>query len=69
MRRAPAAYEDATCNAPPERTPVAAMHLGMLLHRVGDAAGARDAYERAIASGHPDASPGAALGPGNWTCR
>jgi tetratricopeptide (TPR) repeat protein len=44
----------------PEMVPMAAYNLGVLLHELGDVAGARTAYQRALDTGHYDAAPMAA---------
>ncbi len=47
-----------------DAAPVAAFNRGLLLWQQGDAEGAREAYQRAIDSGHPDAAPKAEVGLG-----
>ena len=39
------------------QAPKAAFNLGVLLREQGDAEGARDAYQKAIDSDHPDVAP------------
>ena len=47
-----------------ERTPKAAVNLGLLLAEQGDVVGARVAYQRAIDSGHTEEAPRAAVNLG-----
>jgi tetratricopeptide (TPR) repeat protein len=49
----------------PKTAPWAALFLGAQLREQGDTDGALDAYQRAIASGHTDAAPGAMFNLGN----
>ena len=46
-----------------ETAPMAALFLGAQLREQGDMEGAQAAYQRAIASGHKDAAPGATFEP------
>jgi tetratricopeptide (TPR) repeat protein len=61
---AAAAFERARASRHPEVAPWAAVHLGLLLGRLGETDAAAATFEQARTSGHPEAAPWAAVNLG-----